>query len=156
AYMLASTYVDTSVTNGVGSVKRVGENAEGARMATDDRMRSTGFSTLDYALLGLLARRALSGYDLVQYMQKSIDAFWHAHHSTVYPEVARLEAEGLVTHTVVEQQDRPDKKVYTLTELGRERLRLWVTSSLRIPPDRDEFMLRTFSVWLADPHEAAA
>ena len=50
-------------------------------------------STLSYALLGLLARQPLSGYDLAQYMKKRVGQMWSALPSQIYPELARLEAE---------------------------------------------------------------
>ncbi len=82
--------------------------------------------TLSYALLGLLARQPLSGYDLAQYMKKRVAPMWSALPSQIYPELARLEKQGMVTYRVVEQQDhRPDKKVYEITETGREALRRW-------------------------------
>jgi DNA-binding PadR family transcriptional regulator len=112
--------------------------------------------TLGYALLGLLARGALSGYDLARQMKRPVGYFWQARHSQIYPELARLEAQGLVAHHVVEQHDRPDKKVYAITEAGRAALRAWVTAPLEEPPVRDELVLRAFSVWLADPPAAAA
>ena len=55
---------------------------------------------------------SFSGYDLTQYMKKRMSRIWSALPSQIYPELARLEAQGLVTHYVMEQQDhRPDKKV---------------------------------------------
>lgn len=110
--------------------------------------------SLDYALLGLLARAPFSGYDLIQRIETPIGFFWHARRSQIYPELARLEAAGFVTHTVVVQHDRPDKKVYEITEAGRAALREWVVAPLRLAPDRDELMLKTYSVWLADPEQA--
>lgn len=111
---------------------------------------------LGYALLGLLAREAASGYDLIRYMEEPIGFFWHARRSQIYPELARLEDAGLVSHTVVEQHDRPDKKVYQITESGLEALRRWVVEPPPAQPDRDEFMLKVYSIWLADPQEAIA
>ena len=111
---------------------------------------------LGYALLGLLARESRSGYDLTRAMENPIGFFWHARRSQIYPELARLEAAGFVTHRVVEQEDRPDKKVYTITEAGRAALLTWVTEPARLPPDRDEFMLKVYSLWLANPSEAIA
>src|SRR5262245_57241244 len=113
-------------------------------------------ATLGYALLGLLARGALSGYDLARQMKRPVGYFWQARHSQIYPELARLEARGLVTHQVVEQHDRPDKKVYAISEAGRVALQAWLTAPLEEPPVRDELVLRAFSVWLADPLAAAA
>lgn len=111
--------------------------------------------TLSYALLGLLARDSLSGYDLAQYMKKRVDLMWKALPSQIYPELARLEAQGFVTHQVVEQLDhRPDKKVYAITDTGREALRQWVTTATPPSAIRDEFVLKAYSLWLADPQEA--
>ncbi len=113
-------------------------------------------STLGYALLGLLAREPLSGLDLSRVLQKQIAYFWHARHSQIYPELARLEAAGLVTHTVVRQTDRPDKKVYRVTDAGMEALRGWATTPTELPATRDEFILKVASLWLAEPAQAAA
>lgn len=87
-------------------------------------------------------------------MEEPIGFFWHARRSQIYPELARLEEAGLVKHTVVAQHDRPDKKVYEMTDAGRAALREWVVSPLRPGMDRDELMLKTYSVWLADPKQA--
>lgn len=108
--------------------------------------------TLSYALLGLLARQPLSGYDLAQYMKKRIAPMWSALPSQIYPELAKLEKQGMLKHTVVEQQDyRPDKKVYEITEAGREALRQWATAPTPTSSIRDEFILKAYSLWLTDP-----
>lgn len=104
----------------------------------------------------MLARAPQSGYDLIQHMEEPIGFFWHARRSQIYPELARLEAAGFITHTAVVQRDRPDKKVYEITEAGRAALREWVVAPLRPAMDRDELMLKTYSVWLADPEQAIA
>lgn len=112
--------------------------------------------TLGYAVLSLLAREDLSGYDLKRMMERPLGYFWSARHSQIYPELARLEEEGFVTHRVVEQQERPDKKVYGITASGREALRAWVTEPPVERAARDELVLKAYSVWLAEPDAAAA
>ena len=111
-------------------------------------------TTLGYAILGLLSRENLSGYDLTQRMKGPVGYFWSARHSQIYPELARLEDGGYVTHSVIEQKERPDKKVYEITEEGLEALKSWVTQPPMPRPTRDELTLKTYSVWLADPEEA--
>jgi PadR family transcriptional regulator AphA len=111
-------------------------------------------TTLGYALLGLLARDPLSGYDLARQLKHPIGFYWHARHSQIYPELATLEAAGLVSHQVVEQTDRPDKKVYAITDAGRTALSAWVTSPLATPFIREELVLRAASLWVAD-HDLA-
>ncbi len=110
---------------------------------------------LDYALLGLLARAPSSGYDLIRNMEEPVGFFWHARRSQIYPALADLERAGLVTHETVTQEERPNKKVYQITEAGRAELARWVTTPLPRPKDRDEFMLKVYSIWLADPGQAA-
>ena len=112
-------------------------------------------TTLGYAILGLLSREDLSGYDLKQRMAGRVGYFWSARHSQIYPELARLEGGGYVTHSVVEQRERPDKKVYEITARGLEDLKEWVTRPPVPRPTRDELTLKTYSVWLADKEEAA-
>ncbi len=113
-------------------------------------------STLGFALLGLLARQPLSGYDIAAQLRHGVGPFWRAHHSQIYPELARLQAEGLVNVHVVTQVDRPSKKVYALTDAGRHAVADWVASPLSSKAIRDEITLRAYSVWLADPRRAAA
>jgi PadR family transcriptional regulator AphA len=113
-------------------------------------------STLGFALLGLLARAPRSGYDIAAQLREGVGPFWHARHSQIYPELARLEADGLVSHERVEQHDRPDKKVFSVLAAGRAALAAWVTSPFEGHQVRDELTLRAYSVWLAEPHAAAA
>ena len=51
-------------------------------------------TTLGYAILGLLSREDLSGYDLTQRMAGRVGYFWSARHSQIYPELAKLEDGG--------------------------------------------------------------
>jgi DNA-binding PadR family transcriptional regulator len=111
-------------------------------------------TTLGYAILGLLSREALSGYDLSGRMRARVGFFWEARHSQIYPELARLEELRLVTHHVVEQADRPDKKVYEATALGLEALKEWATQPPAPRAARDELVLKAYSLWLAEPGKA--
>ena len=111
-------------------------------------------TTLGYAILGLLSKEDLSGYDLTRRMAGRVGYFWSARHSQIYPELAKLEDGGYVTHSVVEQRERPDKKVYEITAEGLDALREWVTRPPVPRPTRDELTLKTYSVWLADEEKA--
>jgi len=108
-------------------------------------------STLGYALLALLAHEPLCGYDLAERMRKPIGFFWQAQLSQSYPELARLGEQGCVLHQVIVQESRPQKKVYAITTVRHSALQVWVT--LPPPPvlERDELLLKTYAIWLADP-----
>ena len=109
---------------------------------------------MGYAILGLLAREPLSGYDLMRRMKERVGFFWQARHSQIYPELARLEKEGMVVHRVVEQKDRPDKKVYEITDAGLGALKEWVAAPVEPRVKRDELVLKAYSLWLAEPEKA--
>lgn len=113
-------------------------------------------STLGYALLGLLARESLTGYELTARMRERIGFFWGARHSQVYPELAKLEQRGLTEHRAVEQEGRPDKKVYSVSEAGMAALREWAGAPAGERPTRDELTLKAYSLWAAEPERAAA
>ncbi len=66
-------------------------------------------------------------------MKAPIGFYWHARYSQIYPELAKLEVEELATFEVVAQHDLPAKKVYTITEKGREALKEWVTTPNTLP-----------------------
>ena len=112
-------------------------------------------STLGYALLGLLAREPQSGYQLAKHLKRPIGCFWSAGHSQIYPELGRLHTAGLVSFEPVQQQERPNKKVYSLTSAGRSALASWVVEDSLPTAGRSDLLLKAYSVWLADAAAAA-
>ena len=111
-----------------------------------DTTRSTDLPATSFAVLGLLSFQAMSGYDLKQFADRSIGHFyWSPAKSQIYAELRRLKQAELVTEEHVEQEARPDKRVYAITEAGRERLAGWINSS---PFEQDvlksTLMLRVF------------
>jgi DNA-binding PadR family transcriptional regulator len=117
-------------------------------------MSNTPITTLGYAILGLLARVPSSGYDLAQRLKAPIGFFWTARHSQIYPELARLEGMGLATYRLVEQSDKPDKKIYTITDAGVAALAEWACAPVARLPARDELILKAYSLWVAEPAKA--
>jgi DNA-binding PadR family transcriptional regulator len=101
---------------------------------------SNGKATLDHALLGLIAEQpGLSGYDLVKIFNLSMVHFWHAYPTQIYPTLDRMERLGLIKGREVVQRDRPNKRQYTITTAGRQRLVGWLKSpfeeiKLKHPP----------------------
>lgn len=117
-------------------------------------MKKKAIGVLGYAILGLLSREPLSGYDLAGRMRSRVSFFWEARHGQIYPELARLEEDGLVVHQLVEQSERPDKKVYEVTPAGLDALKNWLTEPPAPRAARDELVLKAYSVWLAEPEKA--
>ena len=94
-------------------------------------------------VLGLLAHGARSGYDIKAVVDRSTRFLWAASYSQIYPELRRLEEEGLV-----EGEDAPNggrsRRVYTLTDAGRKALEEWLVSTTFTVELRDESLLRLF------------
>lgn len=107
-------------------------------------------NTLSYGLLSLLAKKSRSGYELMQHIQP----FWQAKHSQIYPLLAQLEGMGHVEFVHVQQSDKPDKKVYSITEQGMDALRHWITLPTDDPVVRDELALKVYSIGLVDKAQA--
>ncbi len=91
--------------------------------------------SLGYAILGFLNYGAFSGYDLKKAFDASISHFWSANQSQIYRTLGQLHDNEWVTVDVVEQDDRPDRKVYHITPAGKEALRQWL--SVPIPFEND-------------------
>ena len=112
--------------------------------------------TLGYAILGLLAKRPSTGYQISRAMQRPVGYFWTARHSQIYPELADLEGEGLVRSRVIDGPGPRDTKRYAITAAGRNGLRAWLDSPLPDQPPKDELLLRVWSLWLLSPDRARA
>src|SRR6478735_7428344 len=109
--------------------------------------------SLRYAVLGLLARRPSTGYELTQTFDRSLRTSWHARHSQIYPELAKLEAAKLVE--VVGHGARRSK-TYAVTEAGRAELRQWLVEAEPDRSQRSESGLRLFLTPLLEPADRRA
>jgi len=102
--------------------------------------------SLQYGLLGLLNYKSMTGYDLKQLFDNSLNFFWSAHVSQIYRELNSLEKNGFITSKIEPQEKRPDRKVYDITQEGRETFFKWLT---KFPEQlnetvRSEFVMRVF------------
>ncbi|MEB3221212.1 MAG: PadR family transcriptional regulator [Candidatus Sericytochromatia bacterium] len=112
--------------------------------------------SLRYAILSLLSRDALTGYDLTKRFETMVGFFWAAKHSQIYPELAQLSLEGLVTYEVITQVSKPNKKVYTLTRDGRASLEAWVASDAERRSVKDPLLMRIWSLGALPPQAGLA
>lgn len=102
-----------------------------------------------YAVLALFRHLGeATSYDLKQAIEISIENFWQVPHTTAYDEPARLASGGYLT--VRQEPSGRRRKLYALTDLGREALEAWAADAVAAPPQlRDEMMLKVFTG--ADP-----
>ncbi len=104
--------------------------------------------SLRHAVLGLLARRPSTGYELTRTFDRSLRTSWHASHSQIYPELAKLEAAGLVE---VLGHGARRSKTYGITPEGRTELRRWLVEAVPDRSQRSESGLRLFLTPLLEP-----
>jgi PadR family transcriptional regulator, regulatory protein AphA len=124
----------------------------------DDReMSRTILTPSAYAVLGLLARRPSSGYELGTRAAASIDNFWPLTRTHIYGELAKLEALGYVVGVEVTQEHLPDKRVYSVTPQGIQALDAWLADpDPGIPRPRQPMLVKFFFGERLAPEQAAA
>lgn len=90
--------------------------------------------SLEFAILGFLNYHPYTGYDLKKIFDSSVRHFWPADQSQIYRTLGRLTELGYVNMEKVVQDDRPDRKVYHISDAGRLELLRWLSG----PPPMDE------------------
>jgi PadR family transcriptional regulator, regulatory protein AphA len=99
---------------------------------------------LEHAVLGFLNYGPMSGYDLKKVFDASVRHFWPADQSQIYRALGRLAEEGWAEMEVIEQEDRPDRKVYHLTERGRQELSRWLAAPVEVKQARSAPLVQVF------------
>lgn len=103
------------------------------------------------AVMAALLEGEASGYDLAKGFEASVANFWMATPQQLYRELERMEAEGLVSARVVQQERRPNKRLFSLTGTGLEVLRAYVAEVPAKPTAiRDELMVKVQCVDVGD------
>ncbi len=106
---------------------------------------------LEHAILVSLAERSATGYDLARRFDASIGHFWKASHQQIYKVLGRMETSGQVSAEHVAQPGRPDKKVYALTDAGRQELLGWLGAATPAEQVRSEFAVKIRALHLLEP-----
>jgi PadR family transcriptional regulator, regulatory protein AphA len=110
-------------------------------MSSEDGIR---LSSTSYAVLGMIGYlEPCTPYDLKRFIDESIANFWPVPHTTFYAEPARLAANGYLSEQREDGGRR--RKLYSLTQRGRDALQAWVALPTAAPPElRDELELKVF------------
>ena len=101
--------------------------------------------SLPYGLLGLLTYNDSTGYDLTKLFEDSLNNFWHAQSSQIYRELNRLEEKGLVSSQAIIQDNRPNKRLYSITANGHEEFQAWLREArLEFKNPHHAILMRVF------------
>ena len=105
---------------------------------------ASGRGTLHYIILGLLGAHPMSGYDIKRAFDRSLATYWNAGNSQIYTTLKTLAARKLVSSEVIQQEGRPNRRVYSLTPAGRAALDAWLAEPVPSRFTKDEFLTRLF------------
>ena len=108
--------------------------------------------SLAHALLGLLAVEPRSGYELTKAFEADLGRYaWQAGHTSIYPELNRLAADGLLE---VSHEGARGSRTYAVTDAGRAELRSWLMAPPKPAKVRNEQVLRMFLLSALEPEDA--
>lgn len=94
------------------------------------------YMSLRNAILGVLSGMPMTGYDLAEVFDRGTGFFWSAGQAQIYPELRKMERQGLLTAKVMQRGLRA-RRVYAVTEAGLSELQSWLKEAPVYGPDRD-------------------
>jgi PadR family transcriptional regulator AphA len=104
---------------------------------------ASGLTPTSYALLGLLAIRSWTTYELAQQMDRTMSRFWPRAKSKLYEEPKKLVELGLA-EAAEDAVGRRRRTVYTITPHGRRALAAWVAEPAQGPVLEFEQLMKVF------------
>jgi DNA-binding PadR family transcriptional regulator len=93
---------------------------------------------MNFVILGLLSHESLTGYEIKKRMDTTCKFFWSASYGSIYPTLNSLVYDGMVTKLETTDNGR-DKVIYTITDIGKEYFKKWLT----LPVTKDELRFET-------------
>jgi DNA-binding PadR family transcriptional regulator len=112
-------------------------------------------TAVTWVVLGLVALRPRTGYDIKRIVDRSIRHFWAASYGQIYPELRRLEEAGWIKGRSMPRGGR-SRRLYEITPRGRKELRTWLAGRETRIELRDESLLRLFFADTLGREEALA
>ena len=100
--------------------------------------------SLAHGVLGFLGYDKLSGYDLAKAFNSSVQFFWYAQNSQIYLVLDNLEKQGFIEYELIVQTDKPSKKLYSITEAGREEFLRWLSAPNESVTFKSSFLMKVF------------
>jgi DNA-binding PadR family transcriptional regulator len=101
--------------------------------------------SLMHAILGFLSYAPRTGYELkTECFDQSVAHFWPADQSQIYRTLDKMTEQGLTESRLEIQEDRPNRKVYHITEAGRTELTHWLQTFHPLPDHREPFLVQLY------------
>jgi PadR family transcriptional regulator, regulatory protein AphA len=92
--------------------------------------------SIQYAILGFLSWKPFTGYELKKIFADALSFHWSGNNNQIYGSLVELHKSESVSIEVQQQEKLPAKKLYAITDKGREELRAWLLSEPELPAFR--------------------
>ncbi|MCL2202921.1 MAG: PadR family transcriptional regulator [Defluviitaleaceae bacterium] len=107
--------------------------------------------SLKHGLLGMLSLEPMTGYDINKEFRETMQYIWQTKYSQIYNELDRMEQKGWLTSERIIQEEKPNKRIYAITENGKTELLDWLSKpedDVKIAlTQKNAFLLRVFLAW---------
>jgi DNA-binding PadR family transcriptional regulator len=99
-------------------------------------------TSLKNILLGFLNIYSMTGYELKQLIDNSINHFWSVNLSQIYPTLSSMKEEGLLDMDLQINDGTPNSKIYHITEKGKAELEDWMQETTPLSQTRNLFLAK--------------
>jgi DNA-binding PadR family transcriptional regulator len=104
-------------------------------------------------ILGFLMCKGMTGYELKKFFSISFSFFSGLSYGAIYPALRKMAEEGLITMELQIQDGTPNKKVYTITEKGKQVFLKSLKAPMPFEKQRSPFLIRLFFFAHLSPEE---
>ncbi|WP_433361452.1 PadR family transcriptional regulator [Streptosporangium sp. CA-115845] len=106
---------------------------------------------LRHAVLAAMLDGGFSGYQLARIFDVGVSNFWYAFPQQLYTELAKLEKAGMIAGEQVIQLDRPNKRIFTVTQAGLDELAAFAATASKPLSMRDDLAVKVQAIDHLDP-----
>lgn len=101
-------------------------------------------------ILGILSKKPHSGYEIKQHFEEYFSFFFDASYGTIYPTLNKMESLNLLTKESVQQEGKPNKNVFTITDAGMEQFQAYLQAPAEKEVLRSDFFMHLYFADMAD------
>ena len=106
---------------------------------------------LSHTILMLLSECPRSGYDISKEFEECVGHYWRATPQQIYRELSKMERQGWIEAEMIPQEGRPTKKLFSMTEAGKQELVSWIGQPSEPMPVREELLVKVRAGSLVQP-----
>jgi DNA-binding PadR family transcriptional regulator len=95
-----------------------------------------------YALLNMLNKHSMSGYDAKHFCRKISKLYWTENNAQIYSILKELEQKQFVKSEIDSASGKRQRRIYSITNKGKQYLIDWIERPTELPPYREELLLK--------------